>query len=82
MEHTKTIVVDIPCNDIKVIHSLIERYSKLYKIDISVVGEEDRGGVNFISISSESFTPNLIFEIGYYYSGYIRQLRDKNEIDW
>lgn len=81
MELNDKIKIDIPCNDRWVIENLVERFEGLYKINISIDGEEDRDGVLFFTISSYQFTPNLIFEIGYYYSGYIRQLRDRDEIE-
>jgi len=76
MEQNK-ITLDIPSNDKWVIENLVHRFEKLYGMKISIDKEEDRDGVVFFSISSTQFTPSLIFEMGYYYSGYVRQLRDK-----
>lgn len=76
------LTIDIPSNELWVVQNLIDRFIKLYKIKILITSEEDRGGINFISITSEEFTTNLIFEIGYYYSSYIRQLREEKKIDW
>lgn len=80
MEQNK-ISIDFPCNDKWVAENLVNRFSNLYKIKISIDKEEDRDGVVFYTISSDQFTPNLIFEIGYYYNGYVRQLREKGEIE-
>jgi hypothetical protein len=81
MEQNNKITIRIPSNDRWVIENLIERFEKSYKIKISIDKEEDRGGVNFFMISSYQFTPDLIFEIGYYYSGYVRQLRNEDKIE-
>jgi hypothetical protein len=81
MEQNNKITISIPSNDKWVIENLIERFEKSYKIKISIDKEEDRGGVNFFMISSYQFTPDLIFEIGYYYSGYVRQLRNEDKIE-
>lgn len=81
MEQNNKITISIPSNDRWVIENLIERFEKSYKIKISIDKEEDRGGVNFFIISSYQFTPDLIFEIGYYYSGYVRQLRNEDKIE-
>lgn len=81
MEQNNKITISIPSNDRWVIENLIERFEKSYKIKISIDKEEDRGGVNFFMISSYQFTPDLIFEIGYYYSGYVRQLRNEDKIE-
>ncbi len=80
MERNK-ITIDIPSNDKWVVENLVNRFENLYKIKISIDKEEDRDGVIFFSISSDQFTSNIIFEIGYYYSSYVRQLRDKGEIE-
>jgi len=81
MEQNRKITVSIPSNDRWVVENLINRFKKSYRIEISIDKEEDRGGVNFFIISSYQFTPDLIFEMGYYYSGYIEVLRQKGEID-
>jgi hypothetical protein len=82
MEQNRKIAVSIPSNDRWVVGNLIDRFKKSYRIEISIDKEEDREGVNFFVISSYQFTFDLIFEMGYYYSGYINQLRQKGEIDW
>ena len=80
MEQNK-ITVDIPSNDRWVVENVVNRFENLYKMQISIDKEEDRDGVVFFSISSNEFTSNIIFEMGYYYSGYVQQLRDKGEIE-
>jgi midasin (ATPase involved in ribosome maturation) len=81
MAQINRISIDIPSNDKWVIENLIERFSKLYKIEIKIEKEEDKDGVVFFTISSNDFNSNIIFEIGYYYCGYVRQLREKGEIE-
>ncbi|GIQ60838.1 hypothetical protein Flavo103_39740 [Flavobacterium collinsii] len=81
MEQNSKITISIPSNHRWVVENLIERFEKAYQIKIFIEDEEDRDGVNFFIVSSDQFTHDLIFEIGYYYSGYIRQLRDIGEID-
>ena len=82
MEQNRKITVSIPSNYRWVIENLVDRFKKSYQIEISIDKEEDRGGVNFFIISSYQFTPDLVFEMGYYYSGYVDILRQKGEIDW
>lgn len=82
MESNNLIFVDIVCNDINILIPVIDRFKKLYGIAIEIQKEEDRDGVNFITIQSIELTPNIIFELGYYYAGWIQQLRDSKKIDW
>ncbi|GHT71312.1 hypothetical protein FACS189455_2810 [Bacteroidia bacterium] len=82
MVQNKKVTVSIPSNDRWVVEKLIDRFEKSYQMEITIDKEEDRGGVNFFVISSHQFTSDLIFEIGYYYSGYVDLLRQKGEIDW
>lgn len=82
MEQSKKITVSIPSNDRWVVENLVDRFKKSYQIEISIDKEEDREGVNFFVIASCQLTHDLIFEMGYYYSGYVDILRQKGKIDW
>lgn len=82
MESSKKIIVHVPSNDRWVVEELVDKFKKSYDININIEYEEDRAGVNFFIISSPEFTSDIIFEMGYHYSSYIRRLRNEGKIDW
>ena len=62
-----SVSLDIPCSDVAVIGELIKDFEDTRHIKIDIVSDKVIDGGRIVTIKSESFTPNMIFDLAYKY---------------
>lgn len=74
--------INIATGDSNIVNEVIQRVNSVYKTNFAFITTVEKGGVEFAIVEKGSSTIDEVFLLGYYYGAKVKELRDKNKIDW